>query len=243
MPDLNSLLTSKLAFGVLIGSLVATGSTAMVAFAGALPDALQQTAHTLIGAPEPGVEPAEDALADDELDDELDDEGTDADGDGVATGPDVTGSAAFGLCTAYTKGGLAENSTAYRAFDDVEGGIDAYCDTVIRDKSENSDRWKKPDKSEKVTGPRGAGDDGAGDEGTGDEGAEAPSDAPASGGDAPAGGQGDTPAVTPEAPAPAPEAPAQSTEPAPDQQKIAPETGKPAKELPSQSNGNGGKDR
>jgi len=232
MPDLNSLLTSKLAFGVLIGSLVATGGTAMVAFAGALPDSLQQTAHELIGAPEPGAVLADDALTDGELvdegelddddinDDDLNDDDLnddpDADGtgdvDGGSTGPDVTGSAAFGLCTAYTNGGLAENSTAYRAFDDVEGGIDAYCDTVIRDKSDKSDKWKKPDKSEKVTVPKSAGD----------EGAEAPTDAPDNGGDVPAGGSGENPADTPE---------------------VTPGAGKPAKELPAQSAGNGGKNR
>lgn len=241
MPDLNSLLTSKLAFGVLIGSLVATGGTAMAAFAGALPEPLQQTAHTLMGAPEPGVGLTDDELTggeltDDELtDDDTNDDGTDADGtgdvDGDATGPDVTGSAAFGLCTAYTKGGLAENSTAYRAFDDVEGGIDAYCDTVIRDKSDKSDRWKKPDKSQKVTGPKD----------TRDAGTEEPADAPTGGGDAPADGSGENPADTPEAPT-APEPPAESSETAPEQQKVAPEAGKPAKELPAHSNGNGGKD-
>ncbi len=220
MRDLNSLVTSKLAFGVLIGSLVATGGTAMAAFAGVLPDPLQQSAHVVLGAPEPG-----DAPVDDDLDDDLDDE-TDADGDAIdddgAKGPDVTGSAAFGLCTAYTNGGLSENSTAYKAFDDVEGGIDAYCDTVIAGKADKPGKAEKADKPEKANDPKSSEDEGAEDE-SGDQ----PADAPA---DEPADGSGDAPVEDP-------------TETAPDQPKSAPDAEKPAKELPAQSNGNGGKDR
>ena len=154
MPDLNSLITSKLAFVVLIGSLVATGSTAMAAYAGALPDALQERAHLLIGAPEPGVEPADDALASEDLNDGTDADGTDeggTDADGGATGPDAAGPAAFGLCTAHTNGGLSENSTAFKAFDEVEGGIDAYCAIVIGDKSEGTNKSEKSAKEHPAT--------------------------------------------------------------------------------------------
>jgi len=236
MPDLNSLVKSKLAFGVLIGSLIATGGTAMAAFAGALPDPIQQSAHVAMGAPE-----SEDAPVDDELDDDETDAGGDAaDDDAIedaptddetidddAKGPDVTGSAAFGLCTAYTNGGLSENSTAYKAFDDVEGGIDAYCDTVIAGKADKVDKANKSgkaDKAEKATKAKKAkaADDEI-DDGPTDQPAEASADEPANGSD--------------DAPVEAP------TETAPDQQKSAPEAGKPAKKLPSQSNGNSGKDR
>ena len=159
MPDLNSLITSKLAFVVLISSLVATGGTAMAAYAGELPDALQRRAHLLIGAPKPGVEPADEALIDEDLNDEDLNDGTDADGtdeggpdaDGGATGPDATGPAAFGLCTAYTNGGLSENSTAFTAFDEVEGGIDAYCAIVIGDKSERTNKAEKSAKEHPAT--------------------------------------------------------------------------------------------
>ena len=256
MPDLNSLVTSKLAFGVLIGSILATGGLATAAFAGVLPDPMQQTAHLLIGAPESRIGSA-DAFSDDEPDadgtegndpgaegpeaegteaDGTDADGMDADGtgagragDGGGTGPVITGSAASGLCTAYTNGGLAENSTAYRAFDEVEGGIDAYCATVIRDKSDKSDKSDnrdKPRKSEKVSGPDGSVDTGD-DEQLEEAGADAPDVAPT-------GAPGEV-AVDGTSGAPA-GAPATKT---PDRSTTAPESVKPSREVPPRTNGGG----
>lgn len=51
----------------------------------------------------------------------------------TAAGPDATGPAAFGLCNAFTNGGLSPNSTAFAALAEAAGGesgIGAYCDTV-----------------------------------------------------------------------------------------------------------------
>lgn len=51
----------------------------------------------------------------------------------TAAGPDVTGPAAFGLCNAFTNGGLSSTSTAFAALAEAAGGesgIDAYCTTV-----------------------------------------------------------------------------------------------------------------
>jgi hypothetical protein len=51
-------------------------------------------------------------------------------------GPDATGPAAFGLCTAYTHGGLSASSTAYKSLVVAAKGststdIAAYCATVV----------------------------------------------------------------------------------------------------------------
>lgn len=50
----------------------------------------------------------------------------------VPVGPDATGPAAFGLCNAYSKGGLNSTSTAYAALVQAagDGNIDAYCATI-----------------------------------------------------------------------------------------------------------------
>jgi len=48
-------------------------------------------------------------------------------------GPDATGPAAYGLCTAFTKGGLATSSVAYQSLSAAAGGngsIGSYCETV-----------------------------------------------------------------------------------------------------------------
>ncbi|HEU0205647.1 MAG TPA: hypothetical protein VFQ74_03010, partial [Pseudolysinimonas sp.] len=48
-------------------------------------------------------------------------------------GPDATGPAAFGLCTAYTAGGLSTHSIAYGALlaASTNGDVSAYCATVL----------------------------------------------------------------------------------------------------------------
>ncbi|HWH27254.1 MAG TPA: hypothetical protein VNT53_11505 [Pseudolysinimonas sp.] len=49
-------------------------------------------------------------------------------------GPDATGSAAFGLCTAYTAGGLNSGSVAYSALLDASqsaGDITDYCAPIL----------------------------------------------------------------------------------------------------------------
>ncbi len=89
---------------------------AAAAYSGALPDTLQDAAHHTIGAPaaHPHAKPS-----------------------GTPVGPDATGPAAHGLCTAFDKerthGKVAERSTAYRNLVTAAGGADkiaAYCATV-----------------------------------------------------------------------------------------------------------------
>ena len=51
----------------------------------------------------------------------------------TAAGPDATGPAAFGLCTAFANGGLGTSSTAYTALVRAAGsedGVGSYCATV-----------------------------------------------------------------------------------------------------------------
>ncbi len=56
-------------------------------------------------------------------------------GSSPSPGPDAAGAAAFGLCNAFTHGGLATGSTAYAALVTAAGGADkitAYCAAVPR---------------------------------------------------------------------------------------------------------------
>lgn len=49
-------------------------------------------------------------------------------------GPDATGPAAFGLCTAFTAGGLAASSVAYAnllSASEAAGGVEAYCAPIL----------------------------------------------------------------------------------------------------------------
>jgi hypothetical protein len=139
-----ALVTSKIAAGVLAGGTLAAGGTAAAAFTGTPPASLQLSAHDIIGAPavaatskaaqhvpETGSQgkasrpadapdPGDPAKAQDST-------GTDS------TGPDAAGPAAFGLCTAFTNGGLDPSSTAYKSLTAASSGsadIGAYCKAV-----------------------------------------------------------------------------------------------------------------
>ena len=149
-----SLITAALSTKVLV-SLVATGviafgGTGLAAYAGVLPDGLQQTASEIIGAPTPEDVVAPDAgvVADEEstidtgtgtgTDTEVPDSASDTEDsepDPIldSKGPDATGSAAYGLCNAYSRGGLPEHSTAYQSlFRAADADTDAYCATVTK---------------------------------------------------------------------------------------------------------------
>ena len=155
-----SLITAALSTKVLV-SLVATGviafgGTGLAAYAGVLPDGLQQTASEIIGAPTPEDVVAPDAgvVADEEstidtdtdtdtdtgtgTDTEVPDSGSDTEDsepDPIldSKGPDATGSAAYGLCNAYSRGGLPEHSTAYQSlFRAADADTDAYGATVTK---------------------------------------------------------------------------------------------------------------
>jgi hypothetical protein len=122
-------------------------SGAAAAYTGALPNSLQASAHRYLGAP--SVKPADDPT-DSPTDSPTDeptgtptgsptDTGTESPTSGPTdtrpgVGPDATGPAAFGLCTAWSHGGLATTSVAYRNLETVAGGstgITAYCAGVL----------------------------------------------------------------------------------------------------------------
>ena len=153
---ISTLLGAKLGAALAAGA-VSFGAVGAAAYAGVLPDGAQQLAHTTIGAPAPGqgenadatkdaTDPANDAAeATKEAADAAKDPaeaGTNDAADSTkstAVGPDATGPAAFGLCTAWghvqTEGQVADKSVAFRNLATAAGGaekITAYCATVLR---------------------------------------------------------------------------------------------------------------
>ena len=65
----------------------------------------------------------------------------------TAAGPDATGPAAFGLCNAFTNGGLSTTSTAYTALVQAAGGEDgigAYCAAVAAPDIEDAESGDSP---------------------------------------------------------------------------------------------------
>ena len=166
MSFFTALVTSKVAAGLLAGGTIAAGGAAAAAYTGTLPAPLQQGSHELIGAPAPADLPTAFPTVPDQRPDAAGRgrekaagaPGTDSD-DGV--GPDATGPAAFGLCTAFTHGGLDPASTAYKslaAAADGKGGIAEYCKSVPApgnsaghrpDDPGNQGKQDKPDKKDK----------------------------------------------------------------------------------------------
>jgi hypothetical protein len=156
---LTSLLASKVAM-VAVASTIVVGGTTAAAYAGALPAGLQELAHQTIGTQASGTEvsdgdaqgdedpvtddptsaaedasdDAEDAATDDaspEPTGDASDDPTDTPKTGI--GPDATGPAAFGLCNAWSHGGLSANSVAYASLvraAGTDGDLAAYCATV-----------------------------------------------------------------------------------------------------------------
>ncbi|ELT42891.1 hypothetical protein [Arthrobacter nitrophenolicus] len=130
------LASSKVAASVLAAGTLAVGGTGVAAVSGALPAEAQQTAHELFGAPAPELaadaaakgqaiaEAATGAAADADASAEADaaadatvsEDSVAAQASGSAaanTAVDAAGAAAFGLCTAFTNGGLNANSEAF----------------------------------------------------------------------------------------------------------------------------------
>jgi hypothetical protein len=110
---LRTLLTAKAAASVAAGLAVVSGGTVAAAAVGLLPTPAQNFAHHTFGAPsadptdsgDPSGLPSRDASNSDASDS--------ASPSGTPVGPDATGPAAFGLCTAYLHGGLSTGSVAY----------------------------------------------------------------------------------------------------------------------------------
>jgi hypothetical protein len=146
MSFFTALVTSKIAAGILAGGIVAAGGTAAAAYSGTLPEPLQQTSHVLLGAPAPAAAAAAQhqpgaashgkapqAADGPDADSESKSEKESEPGAAEPVGPDATGPAAFGLCTAFTKGGLDPASTAYKSLATAAAGsadITAYCASV-----------------------------------------------------------------------------------------------------------------
>lgn len=115
------LLSAKAAAVAAIAA-VSLGSVATVAFAGKLPASAHQVAHDTIGAPAAHRSHHH---------------GRAAGKAGTPVGPNATGHAAYGLCTAYAHasahGNAPEKSVAFRNLVKAAGGpenVAAYCKTV-----------------------------------------------------------------------------------------------------------------
>ena len=137
-------LSTKLAAAVAVGALSLAGVGA-AALTGSLPGVSQdESAPLALDDPseeptaEPTDEPSEEPTTDpseeptDDPSEEPGDEGTE-DAEGAKKGPDATGPAAFGLCNAWSKGGLSGTSTAYANLVEAAGseeGIESYCATI-----------------------------------------------------------------------------------------------------------------
>lgn len=124
------LVGSKIAMGALVVGTIAAGGTVAAAYTGSLPAPLQQSAHSLIGAPAPTASVTATATATPTPTDTATATPTP-----IATpvGPDATGPAAYGLCQAYTRGGLATSSIAYTSLVTAANGaanITGYCATI-----------------------------------------------------------------------------------------------------------------
>jgi hypothetical protein len=116
-PLLTSLLRAKLAAAAAAVA-VSVGGAAAAAYAGALPASIQKIAHDTLGAPapHPSARPSHPA---------------------TPAGPDATGRAAYGLCTAYAHlkadGSARQKAVAFRKLATAAGGaanVAAYCARV-----------------------------------------------------------------------------------------------------------------
>ncbi len=121
-----TLIGGKVAIGILAGSAVVAGGAGVAAYADLLPAAAQKVAHDTIDAPLPRATDSSDPT---------DRPTALPTGTPTATpgGPDATGPAAFGLCTAFTHGGLKVTSTAYASLASAAKGasnIATYCATI-----------------------------------------------------------------------------------------------------------------
>ena len=122
---LTSLLSTKAATAAAV-AVVGLGGVTTAAFAGALPSSAQQFAHDTIGAPSPHAHHGAHARG-----------STNASHHGTPVGPSATGSAAFGLCTAYAHatqhGTAAQKAVAFRNLERAAGGaanVASFCASV-----------------------------------------------------------------------------------------------------------------
>ena len=119
------------------GLALALGGTSAAAFTGALPAPAQDFAHRVIGAP---------AATATQLRTHTGTPTGDPSSAGTPVGPDASGPAMFGLCTAWTAhqahgetaNGNADDAVAFKNLAAAAGGADkigAYCATILRSPS------------------------------------------------------------------------------------------------------------
>ena len=133
----STLLGAKVGAAMAAG-VVSFGAVGAAAFTGNLPAGVQELAHTTIGAPAPDTGDSADQGKAADAKDKADKKDKAADSTTTAVGPDASGPAAFGLCTAWAhvekKGQVAEKSVAFRNLAAAAKGanqtITAYCLTV-----------------------------------------------------------------------------------------------------------------
>lgn len=131
MSVLMSTLATKVVVGILAGGIAVTGAGAV--YASTLPAAWQPNANDTVGAPAPTTLTEVDETPATNAEAEAEDTDSSTTLKPTPVGPEATGPAAHGLCTAFAHGGLSSQSTAYAALVEASGdesGIDGYCATV-----------------------------------------------------------------------------------------------------------------
>ena len=136
------------------GLALALGGTAAAAYNGALPAPAQNFAHTVIGAP---------AATATQLRTNTGTHAGDPSSAGTPVGPDASGSAAFGLCTAWTQhqtngastNGNADDAVAFKNLAAAAGGADkvaAYCATILKSPSPTNPGAPTTERAQTSTG-------------------------------------------------------------------------------------------
>lgn len=161
MSFFTALIGSKAAMGVLAIGVAAIGGTAAVSYASTLPESSQQATSHVSSVTAGAQTDATDAPHSTPTSKPT----------AKAIGPDAAGPAAFGLCTAFTHGGLGTKSTAYASLVTAAAGADklaAYCATVITAGKAGSHHADSADVSEPSDS------EGTDSEGTDSDGSDAP---------------------------------------------------------------------
>lgn len=121
MPFIATAIGTKVAIAAIALAALGGGTAAAAAAAGVLPAPGHPFVDQTPGTPEPTASESDSP------------ESPSPSTSASPVGPDATGPAAFGLCTAYTAGGLSTHSIAYGALlaASSDGDISAYCATVL----------------------------------------------------------------------------------------------------------------
>jgi hypothetical protein len=131
---LSTFLGTKLAAAAAAGA-IGFGGLAAAAYAGALPEPIQDFAHQTVGAPSASSDHSDPGSQGSAHRSSEASEHANTGQSGEPVGPDATGSASYGLCTAFAEekaenGQVDTRSVAYRALVEAAGGadnIDEFC--------------------------------------------------------------------------------------------------------------------